>query len=70
MLGAARACGSGEEALRLMQDESPDLMLLDIQLPGMNGVDVLERAKELDVQKVLAKPVSLEELMSMINEFT
>lgn len=28
-----------------------------------------ERAKELDVQKVLAKPVSLEELMKTINEF-
>ena len=28
-----------------------------------------ERAKELDVQKVLAKPVSLEELLKTINEF-
>jgi DNA-binding response OmpR family regulator len=29
-----------------------------------------ERAKELDVQKVLAKPVAMEELMSTINELT
>jgi len=40
--------GSGEDALRLLQEESPDLMLLDIQLPGMNGMDVLEKVKELD----------------------
>jgi len=37
---------SGEEALKLAKEESPDLMLLDIQLPGMNGMDVLEKVKE------------------------
>ncbi|MFO7982459.1 MAG: sigma-54 dependent transcriptional regulator [Desulfuromonadales bacterium] len=37
---------SGEEALKLAKEESPDLMLLDIQLPGMNGMEVLEKVKE------------------------
>src|SRR5665647_414991 len=40
--------GSGEEALRLVREEQPDLVLLDIQLPGMSGIDVLEKIKDLD----------------------
>jgi len=33
--------GSGEAALRLVQTEHPDLVLLDLRLPGMSGWDVL-----------------------------
>jgi DNA-binding NtrC family response regulator len=40
--------GSGEDALRLVREEQPDLVLLDIQLPGISGVDVLEKIKEHD----------------------
>jgi two-component system, NtrC family, response regulator AtoC len=40
--------GSGEEALRLVREESPELVLLDIQLPGINGLETLERIKEYD----------------------
>ncbi len=39
---------SGEEALDLFRSDSPDLVLLDIKLPGMDGVEVLERVKEMD----------------------
>ncbi len=37
---------SGEEALRQVQEDAPELMLLDIQLPGMDGLEVLEKVKE------------------------
>jgi len=40
--------GSGEDAVKLAREESPDLMLLDIQLPGMNGIEVLETVKEFE----------------------
>ena len=40
--------GSGEDALRLVREEQPDLVLLDIQLPGISGIDVLEKIKEHD----------------------
>lgn len=39
---------TGEDALRLIREEQPDLVLLDIQLPGISGIDVLEKIKELD----------------------
>lgn len=36
---------SGEEALQVFAADSPDLTLLDIVLPGMDGVEVLRRMK-------------------------
>jgi two-component system, LytTR family, response regulator len=35
--------GSGTEAVRLIDESAPDLLFLDIQMPGMNGFDVLEK---------------------------
>jgi two-component system response regulator AtoC len=40
--------GSGEDAMRLVREEQPDLVLLDIQLPGISGMEVLEKIKEFD----------------------
>ncbi|MDR3322428.1 MAG: diguanylate cyclase [Synergistaceae bacterium] len=37
---------SGEEALDRAQKDRPDLILLDIVMPGMNGFDVLTKLKE------------------------
>ena len=37
---------SAEEALQAMQDTRPDLVLLDIQLPGMDGVAALRMLRE------------------------
>ncbi len=34
--------GSGEEALKLIEEEMPNLVLLDIWLPGMDGIEVLK----------------------------
>jgi len=38
--------GTGTEALRLAGAESPDLALLDVHLPDMNGIEVLDRLKQ------------------------
>lgn len=35
-------CANGEEALAALQRESPDLMFLDVQMPGMDGFAVLK----------------------------
>ena len=40
--------GNGEDALRIVREDQPDLILLDIQLPGMSGLEVLEKVKEFD----------------------
>ncbi|WDU65044.1 EAL domain-containing response regulator [Pseudomonas poae] len=37
--------GSGEEALRLVAQQPPDLILLDIMMPGMDGYEVASQLK-------------------------
>lgn len=36
---------NGEEAMHLLEQEVPDVILLDLVLPGMSGFDVLEKIK-------------------------
>jgi UDP-3-O-[3-hydroxymyristoyl] N-acetylglucosamine deacetylase len=36
---------SGEEAIRVFQEEGPDITLLDIWMPGMDGIEILKRLK-------------------------
>lgn len=37
---------SGREALDMLKNEKVDLILLDIAMPGMNGIETFERIKE------------------------
>jgi len=50
---------SGEEALKMVREDPPDLMLLDIQLPGMNGIEVLEKVKELETDVLVIMVTAL-----------
>jgi two-component system, cell cycle response regulator DivK len=43
---------SGEEAIELILGEKPDLILMDIQLPGMDGLDT---TKEIRKSKIDGK---------------
>ena len=37
---------NGEEALKLVDDEVPDVMVLDLKMPGIDGMEVLRRVKK------------------------
>ncbi len=39
---------SGKEALTLVKEEKPHIVLLDIRMPEMDGLECLERIKEID----------------------
>ena len=39
---------AGEPALRLAQSENPDLVLLDVRLPDLTGIEVLDQLKKTD----------------------
>lgn len=39
---------NGEEALEKFRDQSFDLVILDINMPGMNGIEVLRQMKEIN----------------------
>ena len=45
--------GDGAEALRLAEEQSPDLILMDIVLPGLDGMTLLRRLPEKDRPKVI-----------------
>lgn len=37
---------NGEEALRLIDDDTPDVIVLDLKMPGIDGMEVLRRVKK------------------------
>ena len=41
------SASDGHEALKIMEGEMPDLVLLDIWMPGIDGIETLERMREL-----------------------
>src|SRR5436853_38624 len=43
-IGAA----TGQEGLALAERETPDLVLLDVKMPGMDGIEVLERLRNMN----------------------
>jgi diguanylate cyclase (GGDEF)-like protein len=44
-VGSLRFATNGEDALRLARESAPDLMLLDIEMPGVNGFGICEAFK-------------------------
>jgi CheY-like chemotaxis protein len=55
---------SGEEAIRLLPDLQPDLVLLDVHMPGIDGLETARRIREMRPQTVIvhvsADPEGLE----------
>ena len=44
------SAGSGEEGIRLAQSMNPEIILLDIKMPGLSGIDTLNRLRELGLK--------------------
>ena len=42
------SAGSGEEGMAIFKKEFPDLVILDLKLPGISGLEVLRKMKEID----------------------
>jgi two-component system, OmpR family, response regulator VicR len=44
---------NGEEALRMIDEEPPDLLVLDVNMPGIDGYEVCRRLRESPVHNDL-----------------
>ena len=57
---------SGQEGLRLAREQSPDLILLDVRMPNLNGWQVLSRLKsDPDLANIPVVMVTVEEDQSL-----
>jgi two-component system LytT family response regulator len=48
-----RQCANGREALAAIAEETPDLMFLDIQMPGMSGLDLVAQVPQESMPMVV-----------------
>lgn len=59
---------NGEGALELVQQEKPDLMLLDMRIPGMSGLEIMREMRNRNIQsniKIILMTAFGEEQMMM-----
>jgi len=59
--------GSGEEAIRLTADLSPDVVLLDLGLPDLSGLDVLGRVRATSSVYVIVVTARAEEVDKLVS---
>ena len=59
-------CADGPAALRAAYDERPDLIVLDVMLPGLGGVEVLRRLRETSQVPVILLTARDEEVDKLI----
>ena len=50
-----RVAGNGNEAMALLREERADILLSDVRMPDMGGIDLLKAARELlpDIEVIM-----------------
>jgi len=46
-------CASGAEAIDYLKNETPDIILLDLKLPDMNGMDIVDYINDNDIETTI-----------------
>jgi DNA-binding response OmpR family regulator len=52
-IGGVLEAADGRTALRLLKSERPRLILLDVAMPGMDGIEVLKRVRAFDPKVIV-----------------
>lgn len=62
------AADSGEQALELLEQADVDLVVLDIRMPGLSGVELAERLKQREIPFIALTAYSEEDLVLALGE--
>lgn len=57
--GSVLEARNGLEAVEIYERERPDLVLLDVNMPHLNGMDALEQIKEINPEAIVIMITSL-----------
>lgn len=68
----ARACGSADEALAMIELERPDVLLLDVSMPGTDGPTLVRRLRASELleppKTMLISAITAQELSKIADQ--
>lgn len=66
----AEAADSGEKALDIIKKSKPNIVFLDIKMPGIDGLETLKRIKKLDdnIKVIMLTVIDSKEIIDMAKE--
>jgi DNA-binding response OmpR family regulator len=61
----------GESALSIVKEKQPNIVLLDIKMPGLSGITVLQKIKDIDKKSkvIMMTAVKDEEMVKLAMEY-
>lgn len=65
---AVLQAADGIEALRIVDAQKPDVIVLDIQMPGMSGLDVIARIRSAESPEVSRVPIIAATALAMADD--
>ena len=59
--------GDAEQALEALKNQTPDLILLDVGLPGMSGIEALEKIKQMHPDILVIMITAFEDVQTVVS---
>lgn len=57
----------GDEAVDIVRKESPEVILMDVKMPGMNGIEAFHKMREFNGESVIMMLTAAEDCKDQLN---